>query len=410
MSETTDVVITPDIALEAHNQGLSPQEFAAKNPDFVARYQPPKPAEQPVQPPAPVVQPTTQNAPIQTPAAPTATPSSDGTGIDYSRFNNAKNADEAYAEWEKIRAKAAEHDTFLPKYNELKSKWEEVEPIVNVLPSVKSPFADPAIHQLNHFVQKTGIKDLGFAQEVLNISADRLQEDPLRAIAISQVLANPALASIGLDNLMRNAALKNGIDPDVPMSEWTSDNKLVIGVEAATALKNVTDKKAEFGQPDDFFVISDREAKSQAENRARLEQEWAKATPQLLSEITKLNSEIEIEGVGKVTSEVALSQSEVQGILDQIKGTLLRINPDEQGRAQVKNILVNALRSASYEKGIEAAVRNYHDNYKADVEQKVRQAQVNGGPINLPIPSKSGERTLSPADLELERIMKARNS
>ena len=407
MSETTDVVITPDIALEAHNQGLSPQEFASKNPDFVARYQPTKPAEQTIQQTAPVAQQSAQSAPPQTPAS---TTTSDGTGLDYSRFNNAKNADEAYAEWEKIRAKAEEHDSFLPKYNELKSKWDEVEPIVNVLPSVKSPFADPAIHQLNHFVQKTGIKDLKFAQEVLNISPERLQEDPLRAIAISQILANPNLASIGLENLMRNAALKNGIDPDMDMSEWSADNKLVIGVEAATALKNVTDKKTEFGQPDDFFVISDREAKSQAENRVRLEQEWAKATPQLLSEITKLNSEIEIEGIGKVTSEVALSQSEVQGILDQLKGTLQRIAPDEQGRAQVKNILVNALRSASYEKGIEAAVRNYHDNYKADVEQKVRQAQVNGGPINLPNPSKTGDRTLSPADLELERIMRDRNS
>jgi hypothetical protein len=409
MSEQADVVITPDIALEAHNQGLSPQEFASKNPEFAARYQPPTPVEPPAQPSAPVAQPSGQSAPSPL-ATPSATPSSGGTGFDYSRFNNATNADEAYAEWDKIRAKAEEHDTFLPKYNELKNKWEEVEPIVNVLPSVKSPFADPAIHQLNHFVQKTGIKDLKFAQEVLNISADRLQEDPLRAIAISQILANPALASIGLENLMRNAALKNGIDPDMDMSDWSSDNKLVIGIEAATALKNVTDKKSEFGQPDDFFVISDREAKSQAENRSRLEQEWSKATPQLLSEITKLNSEIEIEGVGKVTSEVALSQSEVQGILDQLKGTLQRINPDEQGRAQVKNILINAMRSASYEKGIEAAVRNYHDNYKADVEQKVRQAQVNGGPINLTNPGKIGDRTLSAADLELERIMKDRNS
>ncbi len=394
MSDQAEVVITPDIALEAHNQGLSPQDFAAKNPEFVAKYQPAK-----VDAPAPPTPPAQPDAVIP-PVTHAGTPPVDAP---------VENAEliELRAERDRINA---EREQYLRERDEYKGKWGEVEPILNVLPSAKNPFANASIHQLNHFVQKTGISDLGFAQEVLNISNDKLQENPLKAIAISQVLANPALASIGLDNLMRNAALKNGIDPDVPMSEWTADNKLVIGVEAATALKNVTDKKTELGEPDDYFLLLDREAKSQTENRTRLEQEWAKATPQLLSEITKLNSEIEIEGVGKVTSEVALSQTEVQGILDQIKGTLLRINPDEQGRAQVKNILVNALRSASYEKGIEAAVRNYHNNHSANVEQKIRQAQVNGGPINLQNPAKTGDRIQSPADRELERIMKERNS
>ena len=56
------------------------------------------------------------------------------------------------------------------------------------LNDVQNPFANDTINRLNNFVKTTGISDLGVASTILAASSDSLKSNPVKAMAIMEIL------------------------------------------------------------------------------------------------------------------------------------------------------------------------------------------------------------------------------
>jgi len=390
----SEAIATPtmDDYFQSTESNKSPQQVAQ---DRMAAN--PAPTE-----PAPVQQPVQQSVAQQPSPAATPEPVS---GFDFSRFEVENDAQLV----EKWGTTTRERDELKSKFEEVNGKFEQVKPILDIAGYLKNPFADPLTHKVNTFIQKAGIKDDGtgsahrFALDVLTMSDDKIQGDPVQAIALAKMLDNPNLATAGIEKVYRATAIELGLDLS-DREGWTSDQQTILEIKSLDALKTISEKKSAYDIEDDFFVGLQRQSTAEAERIRQLEDQWSKVTPAIVSEITKLGSEVEIEGIGKVGAEIALSDQEVKAVLDRIKPTLQRIAPDENGRQEVKNIIVSALRSANFDKLYAAGIKNYHDNHKANVEQEIRRQQVNGGPIAHEKPKAQDAAGMSAFERELERL------
>lgn len=341
------------------------------------------------------------------PATPPAEPGAQPSAFDYAKYNVKDEAELAsrLSEAEQLRT---QHGELTTKYNELTGRYEQVKPLVEVADYLKNPFADSLVHRVNNFINKSGIKDDGkglahkFAIDVLTISDEQVKTDPLQAIALATALSNPALAQAGMDKIYRQVARENSLDLS-DRENWTDDQKEMLEIKSIQALKTISDKRAEYDIQGDFFVDLESRSKSEREQIQARETEWSKVTPQIVSEITELPMEVEVEGE-KFSVKAALSQTDVQGILANLKPTLQRLNPDAQGQAQVKNIIQQALRSAYAPMLAAEAVKQDRATYRAKIEQEVRQANVNGGPINNGTPPGTGGKVLDAAEQEFRRL------
>lgn len=291
--------------------------------------------------------------------------------FDFSRFG-VKDEEELTA---RIR-RAEELET------QLKDVTEKVKPVLEFgqyIPHVQNPFVNETVHKVNHFMQKTGIHDLNIATQVLGTTDDQLKSDPIKAIVMADVVSNPQMAQVGIDKLYRAAAREAGVDPATPYSEWPDDVKETLEVRAAKALITIGEKRKEWETPTDFFANLQQQ-RQETETRTRQAAEaWEKELPVLFSGMNKIAREVEVEGVGKVTSEVALSAEEVNSIVTSLKPNLARLPLNDAGKQQAKALVENELRSAMLDKLIAAAVKNYDSGVRANVEQEIRKGITNPG-------------------------------
>lgn len=361
---------------------------------------PPAPAPTPDNPqpaPAPAQQP--QSA---APAGEQAPPS----GFDYSRFQ-VESDEQLVERW---GATTRERDEYKQKFEQVNGEYEKVKPILEVGEYIQNPFADTLTHKVNTFMKKAGLKDDGtgsahrFALDVLTMSDDKIQGDPVQAIALAKMLENPNLATAGIEKVYRATAIELGLDI-TDRESWTDDQKTILDIKSLDALKTISEKKSAYDIEDDFFVGLQRQSTTEAERVRNNEEQWSKITPAIVSEITKLGAEVEIEGIGKVSAEIALSEQEVKQVLEQIRPTLRQIAPDDSGRERVKQTILLGLRSATMEKVFAEGIKNYHNNFKANVEQEIRRQQVNGGPIVHEKPTAPTTPAASPLfEAALERM------
>lgn len=290
-------------------------------------------------------------------------------------------------------------------YNELKAKFEEAAPILEAAPFMQNPFANEHIHKVNTFVKKTGISDWNVANDIISTSADTIKADPLKAIVIADVLSDPALASVGIDKLKRVAAGEFGIDLNQDPSEWSEDVKDRLEIRAMKALKIITDKQPEW-QINDIFAETSQRAKQHKDTVEQRQNGWKESLPRIKDGFKDgLKYEVEVEGLGKIKAEAAISASDLDPILQSILPTLGSLDPNDDGHQKVNNTVSTFLRSAKVQDLIQSAIKDYDAKFRATVEQEIRQKIHNGGDPTPPQRpgNPGGNKVVNEALAEIQR-------
>jgi hypothetical protein len=311
--------------------------------------------------PAPAAEPTPEPAPA--PEAPS---------FDYSRFG-VQNDEELTAAWNDAKNVREE-------YGRIKPIYEKVAPLAEVADYIKNPFSDPKVAELNNFVAKTGIKDFRVATEILSLDLDAVKKDPALAIAVSDALSDPNLASMGLDRLKKAALIGVGADLDSSFDDLDETVKLKLEVAATKALKTITDKSSEWKTDNSIFAKWETDARSAKEKQNNVAQEWSRRMPSVVSGLSEIAEEYTLPSGEKVTAKVTVTPQEVSQVLQGIAPQVLSINPDDQGQAQLAQTVRVILQAQKQGELLKSAIESYDKAVRAEVEQRVRKELVNGAP------------------------------
>ena len=330
-------------------------------------------------------EPPAGDPPAGDPPAPPAgdPPSGDPPGGD----PPAPPAGNEYAEFgtpEELRQRLTRFQELETEATQLREQFGKVKPLLEVAPLIETPFVTQDVAKVNTFMRATGIHDIRLAGEVMGTSDEELKSNPVKAIVMSKLLTNPSLAAVGMDKLYRAAARESGINPETAPENWDPEVKETLEVKAAEALITIGEKRKSWEQPNDFFANLQHRKQEQDRLLNEARQNWDKEIPVLVNSVSKLTREVEVEGIGKVTSEVALSPDEVKSVVEAIKPQLLALPVNDQGKAQAKNLVETVLRSAAIDKFIQSAIKAYDSQHRANIEQQIRKEKSNGKPVGSP--------------------------
>ncbi len=243
--ENNDLIIPADLQARAMVDGWSDSQLRDEAMKLEVNNQPPAidPSVVDLEPPVAQVSADEINQltgndsnpipPVTPPVTPQAT-----SGLNLEEFGVS-----SYEELKAIVNKAKEYEPIVEKYK-------QYDPIMPYLNDVQNPFANDTINRLNNFVKNTGISDLNIASTILATSNDELKANPVKAMAIMEVLNDPDLANLGLDNLMQYVADKNNIDIDSTYDSL-DDMPVKMRVELQKTLKSIENKRQEFDTKQD---------------------------------------------------------------------------------------------------------------------------------------------------------------
>lgn len=262
------------------------------------------------------------------------------------------------------------------EYEQIASKYKEVEHVLPYANDIQKPFANDTIQRLNNFVKTTGIDDLNLAAQILNTSDEDLKTDPVRALAILEVLNDKDLALLGFNRVMEYVANKNGLDVD---SKYDSVDEMPIGlrIEAQKALKSIENKRKEFDSNQDYFTyLQNQRADSQRAMDERAGQ-WDKILQDIPTKMQSIPITLNVEDVGEVTVNYAVSKEDLQRFIPDIQQYMLGMNPDSQGIETAMKVLENRVWLENREQIMKQVLKTAAGRIKEDTVKNVH----NGGKV-----------------------------
>jgi hypothetical protein len=312
--------------------------------------------------------------------------------INYSEFG-VNSADE-------LKAKLARIQELEP----IATKYGEVEKQLSYIEQVKNPFANDTIAQLNNFVAKTGISNLGIASEVIGSTSESLNADPLKAIAINELLSNPALSSLSIDQLRQYVADKNGVD----MNEYGTEGyqmPITLKVDSAKAIQQIEEKRKEFANINNLFVDLQKNTEEQERLAAERTVKWNSAMPSIYSSVKEIEKTVStgIDGVGEISVKLGVSQQEVQELARQMSGYFLGNEPTTEVLGQFQQSIINALRLAKQDE----MMVEYGKALEGKLNEKLVREKHNLAPITeASANSKPKEEFFNPAKYAAAEMLK----
>jgi hypothetical protein len=286
------------------------------------------------------------------------------TSFDFSQlgFNNAEEL-KSYIE------KAKE-------YEQMANKYKEVEHVIPYANDIQKPFANDNIQRLNNFVRTTGIDDLNLAAEILNTSDDQLKTDPVRALAILEILNDKDLAILGFDRVMEYVANKNNLDVDIKYDN-VDEMPVSLRIEAQKALKSIENKRKEFDSNQDYFTyLQNQRADSQRAMDERAGQ-WQKILQDIPTKMQSIPITLNVEDVGEVTVNYAVSKDDLQRFIPDIQQYMLGLNPDNQGIETAMKVLENRVWLENRDQIMKQVLKSAAGKIKEDTVRNVH----NGGKV-----------------------------
>lgn len=361
--ENNDLIIPADLQARAMVDGWSDSQLREEAMKLEANNQPPAipSGEEPIQVSAQEIAAATGNEPA--PIAPEQiAPTSSGLNLEEFGVSS-------YDELKAIVNKAKEYEPIVEKYK-------QYDPIMPYLNDVQNPFANDTINRLNNFVKTTGISDLGVASTILAASSDSLKSNPVKAMAIMEILNDPDLASIGFDKVMEYVADKNNMDVD---SQYDSIEEMPtkLRIELQKTLKTIENKRQEFDSKQDYFGYLQNQRTQQEQVTAQRMATWDNVLNDMGNRVKTIPVKVELENIGEVTLDYAVSKEDLNKLLPEVRGIVAQINPDEDGINTVMKVLENRVWLDNRTKIIQQAIKS--------AEGKIREAEVqrvhNGGQI-----------------------------
>lgn len=345
--------------------------------------------------------PTGDNPSPNEPAPASDAPSADAPQPDAP--SSDKPADVPTFDFSKFGVSSAEElESKLKEYEGGYKKYKEVEKDLNVLEQVKNPFANEKIMQMNQFIKATGIQNESIALEVMATNAEGLQKDPLKAVVIQEILNNPALASLSMNDIRAYVANKNGVDLELYGTEGY-DNPINLKVDSIKAIQQIEEKRKEFANINNYFVDLQTELDNQTRLLAENREKWNVATPQLSKEVKSIDVVVKtgLESLkDDISFTVAVSESEVQQAVQQIKPFFERSELNNESTAQFKQAVLDTLRLAKQPELIAEAVRRA----EGKIREQIVKEKHNLAPVTEKTQEEPRAKVLSEAEQEFQRL------
>ena len=276
-------------------------------------------------------------------------------------------------------------------YKDDAAKYKEVEDIVPFARDIKNPFANDTIHRLNNFVRTTGIDDLSLATAILNTSDESLKTNPVKALAILEILNDKELAGLGLDRVMEYVAHKNNMDVD---ATFDSVDEMPIGlrIEAQKALKSIENKRKEFDTNQDYFTYLQTQRNDSQRAMDERSQQWETVLAQVPEKMKSIPIKVNVEDVGDVTIDFAVSKEDLDRYIPEIKQYMTGMAPDEQGVQTAMKVLENRVWLENREQIMKQVLKSAAGKLKEDTIRSVH----NGGKVVDRKDAPSGDAKESP--------------
>jgi hypothetical protein len=275
----------------------------------------------------------------------------------------------SYDELKDIVKKAKEYEPLVQKYK-------EYDPIMPYLNDVQNPFANDTINRLNNFVKSTGISDLSIASTILAADTESLKSNPVKALAIMEVLNDPDLESIGFDKVMEYVAAKNNLDTDTTFDDL-NEMPVAVRVELQKTLKSIENKRKEFDNKQDYFGYLQSQRTQQEQVMAQRMATWDNVLNDMGTKMKSVPVKVNLEGMGEITVDYAVSKEDLQKFIPEIRGVISQLNPDEDGVSTAMKVLENRVWLENKTQIMQQVLKS--------AEGKIREAQVqkvhNGGAI-----------------------------
>ena len=275
----------------------------------------------------------------------------------------------SYDELKDIVKKAKEYEPLVQKYK-------EYDPIMPYLNDVQNPFANDTINRLNNFVKSTGISDLSIASTILAADTESLKSNPVKALAIMEVLNDPDLAGIGFDKVMEYVAAKNNLDTDTTFDDL-NEMPVAVRVELQKTLKSIENKRKEFDNKQDYFGYLQSQRTQQEQVMAQRMATWDNVLNDMGTKMKSVPVKVNLEGMGEITVDYAVSKEDLQKFIPEIRGVISQLNPDEDGVSTAMKVLENRVWLENKTQIMQQVLKS--------AEGKIREAQVqkvhNGGAI-----------------------------
>jgi hypothetical protein len=261
-------------------------------------------------------------------------------------------------------------------YKDDAAKYKEVEDIVPFARDIKNPFANDTIHRLNNFVRTTGIDDLSLATAILNTSDESLKTNPVKALAILEILNDKELAGLGLDRVMEYVANKNNMDVD---STFDSVDEMPIGlrIEAQKALKSIENKRKEFDTNQDYFTYLQTQRNDSQRATDERSQQWETVLSKVPEKMKSIPIKVNVEDIGDVTIDFAVSKEDLDRYIPEIKQYMTGMAPDEQGVQTAMKVLENRVWLENREQIMKEVLKSAAGKLKEDTIRSVH----NGGKV-----------------------------
>lgn len=279
-----------------------------------------------------------------------------------------------------------------------------------IIDYVKNPFANDTIRQINNFSKSTGINDLGLATAIINTTSDDLKSNPVRAIAMDMLLANPKLASVGLDEIMEGVAQKYNVDLDYVGKEGYKYPSL-LKMDATSAIESIEKKRSELLDGEDYFVNLQSQATKNESARQEHLTKWEQALPNVKAPLKALTHSVEtgIDDIGKIEFSVAVSEQEVDEALKSLKslGVLEGMNPDDKGIPAVRQAIEYNLRLAKLDDILRESVKAV----AGKLQEKIVKDNLNLAPVTgqRVAPAPQSGKVISPAEQALNSFRGGKN-
>ena len=275
----------------------------------------------------------------------------------------------SYDELKDIVKKAKEYEPLVQKYK-------EYDPIMPYLNDVQNPFANDTINRLNNFVKSTGISDLSIASTILAADTESLKSNPVKALAIMEVLNDPDLAGIGFDKVMEYVAAKNNLDTDTTFDDL-NEMPVAVRVELQKTLKSIENKRKEFDNKQDYFGYLQSQRTQQEQVMAQRMATWDNVLTDMGTKMKSVPVKVNLEGMGEIVVDYAVSKEDLQKFIPEIRGVISQLNPDEDGVSTAMKVLENRVWLENKTQIMQQVLKS--------AEGKIREAQVqkvhNGGTI-----------------------------
>ena len=290
----------------------------------------------------------------------------------------------------------------LPTLNEYKTKWEQNQDLIAVLPEIQDPFASEEDRIVNTIKKSTGIKDGTIAFRIASMSKEELIQNPLEAIALSRSLEDPDMANhMKYDRMLKTVIAELGVDTSIPMDEWDETLRLKVEANGFKALKHLEEKKNEFSQKQNILVSLTENRRATVEETQRRAKEWQTTIPELQLKFKELSQEFEIDGkVAK--ANMALSPEFVSQTVEAMKGVISTLDTSEEGKEQAAAFIRESLRLAAIPQLIKSAVEEDRKTFRAEEKERLIAELQNKGGIFREDRAEGSERVKSPAEQHFE--------